>query len=105
MGSEPLGLIDHWLANVRSIMRLRKAELDTVDDPEARCRRLVDLNVIEQIYNLSRTPIVQSACRHGRTPALHGLAYDLHSGVLHPLALAIDSRASAEALAHTSGAS
>ena len=100
MGSEPLGLIDHWLANVRSIMRLRKAELDTVDDPEARCRRLVDLNVIEQIYNLSRTPIVQSACRHGRTPALHGLC-----GVLHPLALAIDSRASAEALAHTSGPS
>jgi len=31
-----------------------------IDDPQARFRRLVDLNVIEQVYNLSRAPVVQA---------------------------------------------
>ena len=99
MGTEPLGLVDNWLGNVRHVMRLHRARLGAIDDPQARFRRLVDLNVIEQVYNLSRTPVVQRAWQRAPRLTLHGLVYDLHDGLLHDLALGIDGNEKADALA------
>src|SRR2546422_1440092 len=99
MGSEPLGLVDNWLGNLRYVMRLHRATLGTIDDPPARFRRLVDLNVIEQVYNLSRAPVVQRAWLRAPSPMIHGLVYDLHDGLLHDLALGIDGNEKADALA------
>ena len=36
-------------------------ELDAIADPQARFDRLVELNVLEQLYHLSETPIIQQA--------------------------------------------
>ncbi len=90
MGTPTMGLVDHWLGGIRNVMRLHQTELDAVTDPEARYRRLVDLNVVEQVYNLSRMPVIQRAWEHGRSPLLHGLVYDIADGLLHPLALDVD---------------
>ena len=62
MGTAPLGLVDNWLGNIRNVMRLHRDELDAIADPGDRGRRLIDLNVLEQVYNLSQTPVVQKAC-------------------------------------------
>jgi carbonic anhydrase len=99
MHGEPLGLVDHWLGNLRNVMRLRRTELDAIADPEARYRRLVDLNVVEQVYNLSRTPVLQAAWRRGRRPRLHGLVYDIEDGILRDLVLGVDGHEKAERLA------
>ncbi len=98
----PLGLVDNWLGNIRNVMRLHRRELDAMADPAARLQRLIDLNVIEQIYNLSQTPVVQKAWRNGAKLHLHGLVYELEDGLLKELALGIDSPEKAEALAHAS---
>jgi len=98
MGTERFGLVDNWLGNLRHLMRLHRAELDAIDDPELRCRRLVDLNVIDQVYNLSRTPVVQRAWQRAPKPVLHGLVYNLHDGLLHGLAVGINSNEKADAL-------
>ncbi len=99
MGTEPLGLVDNWLGNVRYVMRLHRTRLDAIDDAGMRLRQLVDLNVIEQVYNLSRTPVVQRAWQCAPRPMLHGLVYNPHDGLLHDLAVGIDGNEKADALA------
>lgn len=83
-------MVEHWLAGVRSTARLHKLELDELPDEDARARRLVELNVIEQLYNLSRTPQVQAAWQRGAELRLHGLVYALHSGRLRKMGMVMD---------------
>lgn len=100
MGTAPLGLVDNWLGNIRNVMRLHRAELDAIPDPALRMRRLIDLNVLEQVYNLSRTPVAQKVWQSGGKLLLHGLVYSLEDGLLRELALGVDSPERAEAVAH-----
>lgn len=79
------GLIDNWLTNVRDVVRLHEAELQGITDDDKRLRRLVELNVIEQVRNLAKTSIIQNAMRGDDPPRLHGLVYDLADGVLKNL--------------------
>jgi carbonic anhydrase len=79
------GLIDNWLTNIRDVVRLYDDELSAIDNEEQRLRRLVELNVIEQVRNLAKTNIIQNAMRQPNPPKLHGLVYDIHEGILHDL--------------------
>ena len=100
MGTAPLGLVDNWLGNIRNVMRLHRDELEAIADPALRVRRLIDLNVREQIYNLSQTPVVQKVWQSGTKLLLHGLVYNIEDGLLRELALGIDSPEKADAIAH-----
>ena len=102
-GTAPLGLVDNWLGNIRNVMRLHRQELEAIADPADRLHRLIDLNVLEQVYNLSQTPVVQKAWQSGAKLLLHGLVYELEDGLLKELALCVDSPEKAEALAHATG--
>ncbi len=84
------GVVDHWLHVVRDVYRWNADELAALPDDEARIHRLVELNVIEQVFQLSRTPIVQRAWAKGRRPILHGLVYDIHDGMLKELVTGLD---------------
>lgn len=84
------GLIDGWLTNIRDVIRLHEAEFLRIKDEEARLRRLVELNVIEQVRNLAKTNIIQNAMREPNPPRLHGLVYDIRDGVLHDLEVKTD---------------
>jgi carbonic anhydrase len=79
------GLIDNWLVNIRDVVRLHETELLRIKDDTTRLRRLVELNVIEQIKNLAKTNIIQNALRGENPPRLHGLVYDIADGVLKDL--------------------
>lgn len=87
------GLVEHWLSGIRNVARWHDAELATIEDRTARHRRVVELNVLEQVYQLSRCPIVLDAWERGRRPALHGLVYDLQDGLLRTVVAGIDSTA------------
>lgn len=90
MGSDRLGLVDHWLGGVQEVMRLHQHELDAIADPERKYRRLVELNVIEQVYTLSRTPTVEAAWARRQPIAIHGMVYELEDGLLHDLGVTLD---------------
>lgn len=79
------GLIDNWLVNIRDVVRLHETELLRIHDEPQRLRRLVELNVIEQVRNLAKTNIIQNALRGDKPPRLHGLVYDIADGVLKDL--------------------
>ena len=79
------GLIDNWLVNIRDVVRLHETEFLRIKDEAQRLRRLVELNVIEQVRNLTKTNIIQNAMRTDKPPRLHGLVYDIADGVLKDL--------------------
>lgn len=98
MSDASFGLVDHWLAGVRELVRHHQAELDALPDHQSRANRLVELNVLRQVHQLSRTPIVQDAWKRGRRPLLHGLVYDIKDGLLRQLVVGVDGVERARAL-------
>ncbi|WBA42365.1 carbonic anhydrase [Hymenobacter canadensis] len=79
------GLIDNWLTNIRDVIRMHEMEFLRIKDDAQRLRRLVELNVIEQVRNLAKTNIIQNARKTSKPPRLHGLVYDIKEGLLKNL--------------------
>jgi carbonic anhydrase len=85
MESRQHGLIDNWLRHVKDIYDLHQRQLDPIADPDRREARLVELNVLHQVYNVARTTFVQNAWSRGKSLAIHGWAYRIEDGLLHDL--------------------
>lgn len=51
--------LENWLRQIRDTYRLHKGELDIIEDPLQRQRKLVELNVVEQCLNVFKTAVVQ----------------------------------------------
>ncbi|QWK79500.1 carbonate dehydratase [Ochrobactrum sp. BTU1] len=79
------GIIDHWLQPVRDIAQASKTELESITEQEERLNRLCELTVVSQVQSLSRTPVLQSAWKEGKSVAIHGWIYGLKDGLLRDL--------------------
>lgn len=79
-------VLNMWLRAIKDIYRLHRKELDAITDENIRENRLVELNVQEQVFNLSKTSIIQQAWKNDLRPDLHGWVYDLHDGIIKPVA-------------------
>lgn len=91
MGNSSIGIIDNWIRHIKDVYRLHQAYLDSIDDPETRFNTFVEVNVKEQVYDLAKTSIVQTAWRNGQEVALHGWVYGLNSGFVTDLQVNISS--------------
>ncbi|MBY0244924.1 MAG: carbonate dehydratase [Sphingobacteriaceae bacterium] len=91
LGSKQHGIIDNWLRNIKDTYRMHNHELDLISDPNKRCERLVELNVIEGVYNLSKTSIVQNKWADGKKLALHGWVYSLQTGFIKDLKVSCEA--------------
>ena len=80
-----LGLVDNWLRHVQDVRWKHETELDALPDDAARHRRLCELNVVEQVLNVSQTTVVREAWARGQPLELHGWIYDVGDGLLHDL--------------------
>lgn len=85
MSNRELGLIDNWLGHIKDIYRLYTNELDAIADRGERENRLMELNVIEGVYNLTKTSIVQKAWKNNVELSVHGWAYSLKTGIITDL--------------------
>jgi carbonic anhydrase len=85
MGNHSLGIINKWLRNIKDVYRFHRNELDSITDEDQRANRLTELNVQEQIMNLAKTSIIQSAWKHEQRPHLHGWVYALSDGLIKPV--------------------
>jgi carbonic anhydrase len=88
---EKLGLIDNWLRHVQDVRWKHHLQLEELDDEQRQHDRLCELNVIEQVVNVSQTTVVRDAWARGQELAVHGWVYDLHDGLLRDLALGISA--------------
>jgi carbonic anhydrase len=92
-----LGLIDNWLRHVQDVYRQYKTEIDVLTESKQRAR-LCELNVLQQVVNVSRTTIVRGAWNAGQALSVHGLIYDVKDGLLHNLVEDIANPDDADAL-------
>ncbi|HUR46309.1 MAG TPA: carbonate dehydratase [Candidatus Saccharimonadales bacterium] len=84
-----LGLIDNWLRHVQDVMIKHGAVLNAIPDPKDRLNKLCELNVIEQVVNVSQTTIVQSAWDRGQELTVHGWIYGLQDGLIKDLKMLV----------------
>ena len=91
MDNLQLGLIDNWLRHVQDVIAAHEETLSKIDDEDERLDRLCELNVIEQVRNVGRTTIVQSAWQRGQELVVHGWIYGLQDGLLRDLGVSIDN--------------
>lgn len=93
------GLVNLWIQDIRdtrdkNIEVLRKLQgAEQVD-------KLVELNVMRQVFNVCTSPIVQQAWDAGQKLAVHGLVYALSDGILKPLTPPITSLGDFESFSH-----
>jgi len=85
MEKQRFGLVDNWLRHLQDLNEKHRAFLEHVDDPEARLRRMCELNVIEQAFSVCHTTIVRDAWERGQPVTVHGLVFDLADGILRNL--------------------
>jgi carbonic anhydrase len=91
MENPQLGLIDNWLRHVQDVFHEHEELLAQIDDKEKRLDRLCELHVIEQVKNVGRTTIVQSAWERGQEVTVHGWIYSLEDGLLRDMGVTIDN--------------
>jgi carbonic anhydrase len=84
-----LGLVDNWLRHVRDVQQKHEARLAAIDDELQRWDRLCELNVIEQVLNVSQTTVVHDSWQRGQDLAVHGWIYKVHDGLLRDLGIYI----------------
>ncbi len=89
MGNMQVGLIDNWLRHIKDVYRMHQAELESISEPEQRGKRFVELNVIEQVYDLTKTSIIQNAWNKGANLSVHGMVYDINNGFLVDLEVTV----------------
>ena len=82
MGNHHYGIINHWLKEIKDVYHTQRAEVDALPTPQERTDRLVELNVIAQVFNLSKTSIIQQAWKTEKRPQLHGWVYGLTDGII-----------------------
>jgi carbonic anhydrase len=81
------GLADNWLRHIEDISHKHEGRLQG-DDAE-RGRRLVELNVVEQVANVCRTTILRRAWYRGQRVEVHGLVYGLEDGLLRRVGVSV----------------
>ncbi|MGF7411132.1 carbonate dehydratase [Providencia alcalifaciens] len=95
INNKELGLIDNWLLHIRDIWFKHSRMLGELK-PTERINRLCELNVIEQVYNLGHSTVLQSAWKRGQDIMIHGWIYGITDGYLIDLDITADSRAKLE---------
>ena len=78
-------VLNMWLRNIKDVYRIHRAELDILGDDDKKANRLTELNVMEQVFNLAKTSIIQRAWKHEQRPDLHGWVYGLDNGLIKPV--------------------
>ena len=79
------GMIDNWLAGIRSLSRRHKEELDALE-PDSAVDRLCELNVLSQTAHVARTTILEDAWERGQKLSIHSWIYRLDTGLITRLA-------------------
>ncbi|MGQ3013831.1 MAG: carbonic anhydrase [Flavobacteriales bacterium] len=81
------GFLNNWLSHIRNVGMLHKEELELISDPQKKSDRYVELNVQEQVKNLSMVSFIQDEWEKGEYPYIHGWVYSLEDGYIRDLKL------------------
>lgn len=91
MGNQSVGIIDNWIRHIKDEYRLHDRYLNSIEDETERFNAFVEINTKEQVYNLAKTSIIQSAWKNGQEVTIHGWVYGLNSGFVTDLGVNFSS--------------
>jgi carbonic anhydrase len=89
MTNKHIGLIDNWIRHIKDVYRFHQDELNAIENESERFNQFVELNVVEQVLNLAKTSIVQTAWEGGQQVHVHGWVYGIHDGIIKDLNMTI----------------
>lgn len=84
------GLIDNWLYSIKNIYYRNKKRMDSLASDDERYNLLCELNVKQQVKNVSHSDVVQRAWENGQSLTIHGWIYSLRDGLLKDLGIRIN---------------
>lgn len=96
--NERNGLIDNWLRNIKDTYASYQAELESITDENQRVDRLCELNVAQQVMNVSQTTVVQEAWSKGQNLTVHGWVYSIKNGLITNLDVSIQNNEATNAI-------
>ncbi len=91
LSNKQYGIIDNWLRNIKDTYRLHYNELEQINTHKEKHNRLVELNVIEGVFNLTKTSIIQNRWANAKKIAVHGWAYSLETGLIKDLKVSCEN--------------
>ncbi|MBA2962796.1 MULTISPECIES: carbonate dehydratase [Ramlibacter] len=94
-----IGLADNWIRHIQDVRDRHRVLLEKLA-PERRGDALVDLNVIEQVVNVSVSTVMVDAWAKGQKVTVHGWAFGVHDGLLQDLGMSVSSTESLDTLYH-----
>ena len=80
-----IGIADNWLRHVQDVRNKHRAWLDGMPDDTMRLQALCELNVLEQVINVSQTTVIRDARARSQPLTVHGWIYDIRDGLLRDL--------------------
>ena len=92
MEGSGLGIIDNWVRSIKETHYYHSDVLDKIQESEGRSDKLCELNVVQQVLNLSHTSIIQKAWSQGQSISIHGWIYGLDNGLVKDLGVEVSSK-------------
>jgi carbonic anhydrase len=85
-----IGLADNWIRHIQDVRHRHRQLLDSL--PEGvRANALCDINVIEQVVNVSVSTVMVDAWARDQEVSVHGWAFGVHDGLLQDLRMTVSS--------------
>lgn len=86
------GILANWLRHLRDVYIRHEIEVSALFDQRLRHNLLCELNVMEQVWNVSQTTFVQDAWKNRQEVDVHGWIYDVGDGILKDLDITVTTR-------------
>lgn len=85
-----IGLADNWIRHIQDVRHRHRQLLDSLPE-KTRASALCDINVIEQVVNVSVSTVMVDAWARGQKVAVHGWTFGVHDGLLQDLKMTVSS--------------
>ncbi len=92
-----IGLADNWIRHIQDVRHRHRQLLDSLPDA-VRAHALCDINVVEQVVNVSVSTVMVDAWARGQKVRVHGWAFGVHDGLLQDLQMSVSAPAELDAL-------
>lgn len=81
--------IDTWITPIKNLIKENHVVLSKIKSSQEKVDTLVELNVIYQLMNLIKTPIMTRVYKKKKYPLLHAWVFDMYTGLIKELDLPI----------------
>jgi len=95
MDNKCAGTINQWISRIKDIYEKNLSQFEGLDEDE-KFKRLVEINVEEQVRILCKTSVIQKSWKRRISPEgdplprVHGWVYDLHDGIIRELSVSVN---------------